>query len=94
VWKALREGVLVRPEACEQCGKRSPVHGHHGDYSRPLDVEWLCPACHSRHHAQERTERWREQRRELEQNYVKPPSQAKIERIGSRFLVKSRYGYR
>jgi hypothetical protein len=52
---ALRRGKIVRPEACERCGDklgrsrlgRSLIHGHHHDYSKPLDVEWLCARCHN-----------------------------------------------
>ncbi len=26
------------------------VHAHHHDYSKPLDVEWLCKDCHWQQH--------------------------------------------
>lgn len=42
----IRKGEVVKPDACSCCGKGGIIHGHHSDYSRPLDVEWLCPACH------------------------------------------------
>jgi len=35
----------LRHQPCERCGA-TPVHAHHDDYTRPLDVRWLCPACH------------------------------------------------
>lgn len=35
---------------CEGCGAVRAV-AHHDDYVRPLDVRWLCPRCHRRHHA-------------------------------------------
>jgi hypothetical protein len=52
--KALQAGKIVRPEACSRCGDkpgrsrygRSRIHAHHHDYSKPLDVEWLCARCH------------------------------------------------
>lgn len=49
---ALQEGFLVRPEACEGCGAKPDykLHGHHRDYRRPVDVEWLCRACHGQRH--------------------------------------------
>lgn len=26
------------------------MQGHHPDYSKPLEVEWLCPRCHGARH--------------------------------------------
>lgn len=47
VFTALRNGTLVRSEACERCGAEDvPLDASHDDYSRPLDVEWLCRPCH------------------------------------------------
>lgn len=46
--QALRSGVLV-PEPCEVCGDPK-TQGHHDDYSRPLDVRWLCRAHHLEEH--------------------------------------------
>lgn len=43
---ALKDGRLVRPDSCSICGTPGPVEAHHADYSRPLDVLWLCKACH------------------------------------------------
>lgn len=43
---AVRSGRLVRPSACQRCACSCVPHGHHADYSNPLDVEWLCRACH------------------------------------------------
>ena len=48
VSNAVRDGRLIR-EPCEKCG-REYTHGHHDDYSRPLDVRWLCPPCHFAEH--------------------------------------------
>lgn len=44
VQHAVRTGKLVRT-GCEECGK-SPVQGHHNDYSEPLKVRWLCAMHH------------------------------------------------
>ena len=50
---AVRDGKLApwpacaHPEGCE-C---TNVEAHHPDYSRPLDVVWLCPAHHKQAHA-------------------------------------------
>lgn len=45
---ALRKGVLKKTP-CMVCGERA--ESHHPDYSRPLDVVWLCPAHHKQAHA-------------------------------------------
>lgn len=47
-YKALREGKLLRPSNCEQCGRLCKPDGHHTDYLQPLKVVWLCPDCHAR----------------------------------------------
>ena len=48
VWRALKKGKLVRPELCEECGKAGNIQAHHEDYSRKLDVKWLCSVCHGK----------------------------------------------
>ncbi len=48
--RAVKDGRLVRPEACLKCGRRGRVEAHHADYSKPLDVEWLCRKCHEAEH--------------------------------------------
>lgn len=48
VREAVLKGALVRPSACQQCGRPVRVEAAHEDYSRPLDVRWLCRTCHVR----------------------------------------------
>jgi hypothetical protein len=43
-------GELV-PRPCRECGDRR-VQAHHRDYSRPLDVDWLCFPHHRAEHGQ------------------------------------------
>ena len=53
VAKAVRDGRLDKPERCERCGRKPPprrLHAHHHDYSKPLDVEWVCTRCHGIEH--------------------------------------------
>ena len=43
-----RRGKLLS-EACA-CGSMD-VEMHHDDYTKPLQVTWMCRACHLAHHA-------------------------------------------
>ena len=45
----VRSGRMIR-KPCEKCGSTARIHAHHDDYSRPLDVRWLCPLHHNEHH--------------------------------------------
>jgi hypothetical protein len=47
---AVRDDRLIKPNTCEGCGGEGSLHGHHEDYSKPLEVDWLCPACHKSRH--------------------------------------------
>jgi predicted DNA-binding protein YlxM (UPF0122 family) len=54
--KAIAEGKLL-PQPCEVCGCaiRLPngnrgVQAHHDNYTKPLEVRWLCPKHHSQWH--------------------------------------------
>lgn len=49
VARALKTGALVRL-ACERCGDPN-TEAHHDDYTKPLDIKWLCDIDHkARHH--------------------------------------------
>lgn len=48
VGKALKKGELQR-QPCAICGA-TKVEAHHRDYSKPLDVVWLCRSCHFKIH--------------------------------------------
>jgi len=50
VAKAIRNGTLRR-RPCERCGNPK-AEGHHEDYSKPLDVTWLCRKHHRIRHAE------------------------------------------
>ena len=47
---AILRGELVRGP-CSQCGTQK-TDAHHEDYSKPLDVIWLCRKCHRLRHAE------------------------------------------
>ena len=46
----IKAGKLQR-QPCEMCGSTIRIHAHHDDYSKPLDVMWLCGVHHQARHA-------------------------------------------
>ena len=51
--KAVRRGDLIKPDKCSVCLTELPkskIHGHHEDYSKPLEVKWICQPCHGKIH--------------------------------------------
>ena len=50
VSNAVRDGRLSKPDSCQECTATENIHGHHEDYSEPLDVIWLCPTHHKLRH--------------------------------------------
>lgn len=52
VSNAIRDKKLERPNNCSSCQCLCVPHAHHCDYSKPLDVMWLCQSCHTEWHKQ------------------------------------------
>lgn len=50
VSNALRDGRMARPDYCSSCGCSCKPEAHHCDYTRPLDVTWLCVGCRKQWH--------------------------------------------
>lgn len=50
VLHALKTGRLKKPSQCQACGQTKTVQAHHDDYSKRLEVKWLCRECHAKVH--------------------------------------------
>jgi len=48
VRNAIKKGIILR-QPCMKCGNPK-TQGHHTDYSKPLDVIWLCQKHHKELH--------------------------------------------
>lgn len=49
VLRAIRSGRITK-QPCERCGTDAHVHAHHDDYSKPLEIMWLCAQHHKDRH--------------------------------------------
>ena len=54
VANALSRGQLMRPSECANCTQPCIPHGHHVDYAKKLDIQWLCEPCHKVAHMSDR----------------------------------------
>ncbi len=49
----VKKGNIKKPNYCSSCGIQKEIkciEAHHKDYSKPLEVIWLCRACHKEIH--------------------------------------------
>lgn len=68
---AIANDTLSKPEKCERCGGGGELEAHHHDYSKPLDVEFLCRDCHvDSHSSNQSTERKRWVRKEVKKGTI------------------------
>ena len=45
---AVKSGRAIKPTSCSACAVSGVrIEGHHEDYTKPLDVVWLCRQCHT-----------------------------------------------
>lgn len=47
---AIEYGYITRKERCERCEIFLKTEAHHPDYSKPLEVVWMCKSCHTKEH--------------------------------------------
>jgi hypothetical protein len=46
----IKKGNMTRPNFCSKCNKECIPEAHHEDYTKALDVKWLCRSCHGYEH--------------------------------------------
>lgn len=48
---AITNGRITRETKCQICSQEGvKIYGHHEDYSKPLEVKWVCHSCHMNIH--------------------------------------------
>jgi transposase-like protein len=50
VRNAIRNGKFTQANNCSVCDSTEKIEGHHDDYTKPLEVRWLCEKCHKEWH--------------------------------------------
>lgn len=75
---AVYKGKIIR-QACEVCGE-AKTEGHHFDYSKPLEVRWLCHKHHVAEHVRLRAEE-RSRAKELPPQPVHEVTEASLARV-------------
>ena len=38
--------LIEKRDTCQICGEKKRLTRHHNDYSKPLDIIWVCTGCH------------------------------------------------
>jgi len=54
---SISTGRIKNPGICSICGSSCYTEAHHEDYSKPLDIIWLCDKCHKNRHKEIRAEK-------------------------------------
>jgi hypothetical protein len=68
---AVLSGKVVKPNKCNRCNKIKRIYGHHVDYSKPLDVVWLCASCHKIIH---------QTFKPINEPYIKPKKESPVDK--------------
>lgn len=48
--QAVKNGIIKKPLECSICHKKVYLNAHHDDYTKPLNVRWVCAKCHKNIH--------------------------------------------
>ena len=48
--KAQRNIPIPKDKLCEICNERKAEFRHHEDYSKPLEIIFICKSCHNKLH--------------------------------------------
>lgn len=46
VARAIKSGKIKKPANCSICMSQKDIQGHHKNYTKPLEVVWVCRWCH------------------------------------------------
>ena len=46
----IKNEIIHRPPKCSLCSRVAKIQAHHKDYSKPLEVIWICASCHKKIH--------------------------------------------
>lgn len=46
----ISKGNMTKPIICSGCKSETKIYAHHDDYTKPLDIRWLCKVCHGIEH--------------------------------------------
>lgn len=50
VKSATTSNKISKPKSCQVCGKCARLDAHHNDYTKSLEVVWVCRKCHKKIH--------------------------------------------
>jgi hypothetical protein len=50
VSNSLKRGIITKKDKCEICNSKQKLQAHHRDYTKPLEVLWVCRNCHAKIH--------------------------------------------
>lgn len=51
-----QRGYMSKPKCCSKCKEEKKLEAHHEDYTKPLDVIWMCKSCHTKYHKEKKRE--------------------------------------